>query len=94
MSRIFWAPITTEPPPTLYGTHGQWDKTLLIEGWFGEVAGINGWFAVDFMVPAAPGGTVLKYWTGSAWVAATLMRWSGSAWVTATLRRRTGSAWV
>lgn len=81
-------------PPALSGTAGQWDKTLLLDGWFGEVAGIKGWYAVDFMAPAAAGGTVLKVWTGSAWVAKPLKRWNGSSWVAATLKRKAGSGWV
>jgi len=81
-------------PPVLSGTAGQWDKTLLLDGWFGEVAGIKGWYAVDFMAPAAAGGTVLKVWTGSAWVAKPLKRWNGSSWVAATLKRKAGSGWV
>lgn len=81
---------------TRYGTPGQWDKTLLIDGWFGEIADIKGWYAVDFLAPAAPpGGTTLKVWTGSAWVAKPLKRWNGSAWVAVTaLKRWNGSAWV
>lgn len=85
---------TGAAPPVLSATAGQWDKTLLLDGWFGEVAGIKGWYAVDFMAPAAAGGTVLKVWTGSAWVAKPLKRWNGSSWVAATLKRKAGSGWV
>lgn len=79
---------------TLQGSPGQWDKTLLIDGWFGEVAGIKGWYAVDFMTPAAPGGMVLKAWNGSAWVTGTLKYWNGSAWVAKPLKRWNGSSWI
>ncbi len=81
-------------PPVLSGTAGQWHKTLLLNGWFGEVAGIKGWYAVDFMTPPPAGGMVLKAWTGSAWATGTLKRWNGSAWVTAPLKRWNGSGWV
>ena len=73
---------------------GQWDKTLLLDGWFGEVDGIKGWYAVDFMAPDSPGGTTFKFWTGSAWTAGLLKCWNGSAWVTKPLKRWNGSAWV
>lgn len=93
MSRILWVPVTTGPPPTLYGTRGQWDKTLLIGGWFGEVSEVNGWYAAEFLVPSAPGGIALRAWNGASWATGTLNRWNGSEWVAATLRRWSGSGW-
>lgn len=84
----------TAAPAPVYGTHGQWDKTLLLDGWYGEYAGIKGWYAVDFLTPAAPGGMVLKAWNGSAWVTGALKRWNGASWVAATLKRWNGSSWV
>ena len=39
-------------------------------------------------------GTIINYWSGSAWVPAPLFRWSGTEWVSATLQRWNGSAWV
>ena len=52
---------------------------------------------VQFEIPAAAagGGSTIKYWTGSAWVAKPLKRWNGTAWVAVTaLKRWNGSAWV
>lgn len=37
---------------------------------------------------------VLKYWTGSAWVAKSLKYWDGSAWVAKPLKYWNGSAWI
>lgn len=94
LRRVVPPPRAGAAPPILYGTAGQWHKTLLLDGWYGEYAGIKGWYAVDFLTPAAAGGMVLKAWNGSAWVAGTLKRWSGSSWVAATLKRWNGSSWV
>ena len=52
------------------------------------------WVQFEIPAAAAAGGTALKYWTGSAWVAKPLKRWNGSSWVAATLKRWNGSAWV
>ena len=44
-----------------------------------------------------PSGVSLKYWDGTAFVAAPLMRWDGSAWVNppaSDFKRWSGSAWV
>ncbi len=39
-------------------------------------------------------GTVLKYWTGSAWAAGIVKRHNGSTWEQVALKRWNGSAWV
>lgn len=44
--------------------------------------------------PPPVGGTIINYWSGSAWVPAPLFRWSGTEWSAATLQRWNGSAWV
>lgn len=49
---------------------------------------------VRLEIPAAPAGSTIKVWTGSAWTAKPLKRWNGSAWEAATLKRWNGSAWV
>ena len=40
-----------------------------------------------------PEDGVLKRWTGSEWIKATLFRWTGVSWVAAVLKRWTGSSW-
>lgn len=45
-----------------------------------------------YIVP--PTGTIIKYWTGTAWGNGNVKRWDGSTWVDATVKRWTGSAWV
>lgn len=47
-----------------------------------------------FETAAAPTGTQVRYWNGSAWATGALKRWNGVAWVDATLQRYNGASWV
>jgi hypothetical protein len=52
-------------------------------------------YMLDWMfVPAAVGGTTLKVWDGSAWVAKPIKVWDGATWTAKTLKRFVSGTWV
>lgn len=50
-------------------------------------------YAIELKLPSA-GGSVVKVWSGSAWVEKPTKVWDGSAWVAKPLKVWNGSAWV
>lgn len=42
----------------------------------------------------SPGGTQIKYWTGSVWEEKPLKHWDGAQWVFSTIKRWNSTDWV
>lgn len=74
-------------------TSGAFDPNAVTGG---VVNASCSWRAMTLALRPAPDpvGTLLKYWTGSAWGAGNLNKYDGAAWVPARIKRWDGSQWI